>query len=688
MNRLLRLIRSASANRIFTVYALASMLVVGAVMAGLGVYMERQLAEVIGGSIESSFAALANELRRSFDLAQPLKNKASLQNYALTHREIRAIVVASPDNTVLLSTDPLISRVPLDQLTPLQRHYRFDFAQKGVYRDIRYFNAHTMKYATLRLAFLFDTDFLTRLRRDAYAAPLIGEGALVLILLGGTLLIQRLWVRPINELARAIAAKKFPLPEHQALRELHLLARALNRFHTENETLLKAVYDKSITDPLTGLLNRNGIMQALTTRLSMARRHPELELAVLYIDLDGFKEVNDSFGHEMGDWVLQHVAKRLKALVRQEDELGRLGGDEFLLIMLFPARERKVTLMHMLQRLQQALVMRLDLPQGHVAQLSASIGVALFPENGEDANALLKAADMAMYEAKRQGRGHYHFFNPELAQQMERLQLISSHIGRSLENEDFYLVFQPKVDLSKGCVAGFEALARYRHPILGELSPAEFIPVVNRSVEAPRFIQFVVAAALDFLASVDQGRNQLGVSINVQRNQLTAELLDQILSLCQKHGLKPSQVTLELLEEDFFADLRNDEIFIRLAALGVRVSIDDFGTGYSSLSYLEKLDVDEIKVDRSFVTALEQDGTPHVLQAIAQISRALHLSSVVEGTETARQVSRLHALGFDLFQGYYFARPLRADEAAAWLADAHALDEKLQAVLRAAPSSA
>jgi len=688
MNRLMRLLRGTSARNIFMTYALISVLVVGAAMAALGAYMEQQLADVMGSTIKSSFSALANELRRSFDPAQPLKSKASLQNYALTHPEIHAIIIADPRGRALLSTDPLVTHLSVEPLTLLHRTYRFDFSQRGVYRDIRYFNPRTMGYATIRLAFLLDTRYLKRIRQNAYVAPLAGVVALIVILLLGLLLIQRLWVRPLSELAGAIEAKSFPLKEDFALRELHLLARALNDFHQKQDTLIKEVYEKSITDPLTGLLNRNGILQALEMRLSMVRRHPELELAVLYIDLDGFKEVNDTFGHDTGDWVLRHVAEVLRKFARQEDELGRLGGDEFLLVALYPARARNVALMRMLQRLLHTLEMRLDLPNGHMAQLSSSIGVALFPENGEDANTLLKAADLAMYEAKKRGRGHFHFFTQALAEEMERMQQISSSIGRSLEEGDFYLVFQPKVDVRQMRVVGFETLARYHHPILGELSPAEFIPLVNRSVDAGRFSRFVTASALEFLAKVDQGRGQLGVSINIQRSQLDSGFLDYILGLCRAHDLAPSQITLELLEEDFFADMSDDAIFARMAVLGIRISIDDFGTGYSSLSYLEKLNVDEIKVDRSFVTALDRDGDPHVLKAIAEISHALRLSSVVEGTESARQVSRLHAMGFDVFQGYYFARPMRAEEAAAWLSDAAALAEKLRGVMRTAASRA
>lgn len=688
MNWLRRFLHKMPAHKFFLLFALSSLMVVGSVMAGLGIYMERQLAGVLGASIASSFSALANEVRRTFDPDQPLKSKASLQNYAFTHPEIRAITIADESNRVLIATDPRIKVLSTDMLRPLRHDYRFAFDQQGIYRDIRYFNSRTLRYDTVRLAFLFDSTYLTRLQRNIYLAPLLGEAALILILLVGYLLIQRLWVRPVSELADAIQAKQFPLREDYPLQEVHLLAHALNAFHAAQDALVKEVYDKSVTDALTGLHNRSGILQALETRLGMARRHSELEVAVVYIDLDGFKEVNDTFGHEMGDWVLHHVARVLKEFVRQEDALGRLGGDEFLLVALYPAQDRNVALTRLLQRLLEALELRLTLPGGHVAQLSASIGVAIFPENGEDANALLTAADLAMYAAKKQGRGRYHFFDPAMAEEMERTQLISRHLGRGLEDGDFYLVYQPKVDVREGRVKGFEALARYRHPILGEISPLEFIPLVNRSVEAPRFARFIAETAIAFLASIGGAQKQVGISINIQRAHLDSDFLDYILSLCKAHNVAPTQITFELLEADFFADMSEADIFKRLAALGIRVAIDDFGTGYSSLSYLDKLDVDELKVDRSFVTALEAGDTqPHVLKAISEMSHALEIDSVVEGVETAQQVSRLHALGFDVFQGYYFARPMRAEEAADWMAQADVLNTRLQAILRSTSQS-
>lgn len=688
MNTMLRYLRDTSARKLFLLFGFLSVLVVGMTMFALGAYMEQQLGEVVGASIKSSFAALANEVRRTFDPDMPLKSKASLQNYALTHPEIRAIVIATPDNRILLATDPLIANLSVESLVHQDRHYRFDFSQHGLYRDIRYFNPKTLHYNTVRLVFLFDTHYLMGVKRDVYVAPLAAEIALILTLLLGYLLVQRLWVRPVSELADSIQAKQFPLREDYPLQEMRLLAHALNAFQAAQDVLVKEVYEKSVTDSLTGLRNRSGILQALETRLGMARRHPELELAVLYIDLDGFKEVNDTFGHEMGDWVLRHVAKVLKDFVRLEDALGRLGGDEFLLVALYSAQDRNVALTRLLQRLLEALELRLTLPDGHVAQLSASIGVAIFPENGDDANALLTAADLAMYAAKKQGRGRYHFFDPSLAEKMERVQQIGSRIGHSLDMGDFYLVYQPKVNVSEGRIEGFEALARYRHPILGELSPLEFIPLVNRSIEAPRFTRFVAETAIAFLASIEGEQNQLGISINIQRDHLDSDFLDHVLSLCQTHNVSPQQVTLELLEADFFGDMHDADIFKRLAVLGIQIAIDDFGTGYASLSYLDRLHVDELKVDRSFITALEADDTqPHVLKAISEISHALKLKAVVEGVETAQQVSRLHALGFDVFQGYYFARPMREQEVTAWMAQADALNTKLQAIMRAADSS-
>ena len=630
---------------------------------------------LIEGNIKSGFASLSNYLRLGFDPKDPRRVQAYLQNYVYNHPYLKAVWVLVPEKGVSL-TDPPWTPAPrmaqLQLLSPMGRDWRFRWDTRGVYRQVRYFDSADNRFHYLTLAFILDQDYLTGLRRQQEQIMLAALAVVILVLLVFYRLVRRFWVRPIEQMTRelkGLAPKSDGrLSTNYPIMEAVFLARQFNRAFDQQRRLMRSLAERSIRDSLTGLYNRSGILEQLDQWLQRFKGAQDAAFAVIFVDLDGFKNINDLYGHEVGDQLLRQVAEILRRIMPEEAVVGRLGGDEFLLLYPLTSESRLADLHLRLTRLLEALHQQLSLPGDRLAHISASIGVAIYPQDGQDASTLLRAADVAMFHAKSQGRNAYQLFDPALFAQMARQVRIGNDIEMCLKEGHFHLVYQPKVDAVSGRVYGFEALARLNHPELGPISPGEFIPIVEQSIYSRQFGEWVMETALRFLATFEGQRPKL--SINVQKQQLDRLFLEKIIVLCRRLGIDPRLLTLELLESDFFADLGGDQsVYPLLERHGIRLSIDDFGTGFSSLSYLEKLRVDELKVDRSFVNNIHDGKPPYVLEAIHRMADALHLDVVVEGVETDEQLKVLRQIGYRYFQGFYFSKPLPPTQARACFQD-------------------
>lgn len=423
-------------------------------------------------------------------------------------------------------------------------------------------------------------------------------------------------------------------------------------------------------DPLTGLPNRRLLFDRLEHALAAAERGGHCG-ALLFIDLDHFKRINDSLGHDAGDRVLCEVAARLRAATRAADTVGRLGGDEFVVLIedlrsvaadnLIAARDIATRVLDQLSG---------DYRIGaHDYRLSASVGVILFPDAGKDGQTLLQRADAAMYQAKAEGRGRVYFYQRELQAAADARLTLERELRAALAAERFALHYQPQVE--GGAIVGAEALLRWQHPDRGLLAPAEFIAVAEQTGLIIDIGAWVIDAACRQLAAWDRalgsGRQnvRLGLSVNLSpiqlRHQKLTAMVEQALAM---HGIEPGRLTLEITEGVLVDNV--EEVTRRLQALkdlGVRLSIDDFGIGYASLSYLKRLPIDELKIDRSFVANLAGDRTnAAIVESMIGIARAFLLQVVAEGVETQADADALWELGCRLHQGYLYARPLPAAE--------------------------
>jgi diguanylate cyclase (GGDEF)-like protein/PAS domain S-box-containing protein len=433
-------------------------------------------------------------------------------------------------------------------------------------------------------------------------------------------------------------------------------ASVIARDTAERKQLQDQLTHQALHDPLTGLANRTLLHERLVHALARAVRSGE-GVALLFVDLDDFKLVNDSLGHDVGDRLLIAVADRLRACVRPADTVARLGGDEFAILLEGAGDDDAADIA---ERIQAALESAVDL--GHApVRVHASIGIAHHHDGPPDAGHLLRKADMAMYAAKRQGKGGYAIFAPAMqAAVTERLEL-DAELRHALDIEQFRLQYQPIFQLAHEEIVGFEALLRWNHPDRGPMQPDRFIPVLEESGLIVPVGQWVLRQACAQAARWQaQSQRALSISVNVSPRQLRhPDFTDHVVQALAEACLPPSSLVLEITEGVMVTDVEQtiDKLHT-LEKLGVRIAVDDFGTGYSSLRYLQTLPVNSVKIDRSFVAQI-QDGPQQaaLAEAIVKVGQALHLTIVAEGIETAEQLDCLRRIGCEYGQGYYFAKP-------------------------------
>lgn len=459
-------------------------------------------------------------------------------------------------------------------------------------------------------------------------------------------------------------------------------ASALPHAHDTPEALQEQLYRLAFYDPLTQLPNRRLLLERLEHVLAGVSRNQRIG-ALMFLDLDNFKSLNDTQGHAVGDILLREVAHRLECAVRQSDTVARLGGDEFVVMLEdldtggMAAPQAESVAVKILRALEQPYRLEHHTPEGKARMVehhcSASIGITLFGRPNDRVEDLLKRADMAMYQAKDAGRNTIRFFDNDMQAAVHTRVQLEADLRQALHNQEFMLHYQPQVD-AKGKVVSTEALVRWLHPRHGVIGPNEFIPLAEETGLILPLGDWVLSQACQQLA---QWQNQpalaqMTIAVNLSARQIhQPDFAERVQAILRQHGVNPAQLKLEITESML---VHNSDATLRkmkqLKALGIHFSLDDFGTGYASLSYLKHMPLDQLKIDRSFIIDLLSEGKDSAIaQMVVALARSLGLSTVAEGIETVEQKNCLDQIGCHAYQGFFFARPMPLDQFEAFVAN-------------------
>ncbi|KTD15178.1 EAL domain-containing protein [Legionella hackeliae] len=429
---------------------------------------------------------------------------------------------------------------------------------------------------------------------------------------------------------------------------------------TERAFLEEELEHQATHDSLTDLPNRVLLNDRIKQSIAVASREGTC-FAILFFDLDRFKLINDSLGHEFGDEVICEVSKRLFTLLRAEDTLARLGGDEFVIVV--PELKKGEDVVNVVQKILTSFNLPLHIA-GHEFTLTTSIGISLYPTDGTDINSLLKNADLAMYQAKEQGGNQFRFYTPQLNQltnqQLER----EAELRRAIQNKEFFLVYQPQYDVKNRKLLGLEALIRWQHPQKGVVLPLEFIPTAESSGLIVPLGEWVIRTVCKQITEWrEQGLSAVRVAVNVATQQLKqVNFADTVKSILKEHDIEPELFEIEITENVIITNLEVQRMIQKLKKIGVKIVLDDFGTGSSSLNYLKQLHIDRLKIDQSFVKNICRSRSDEVIiESIIAMARSLNFTVLAEGVENPNQINFLKDQKCDEVQGFYLSKPLLSE---------------------------
>ncbi|MGD9591483.1 MAG: EAL domain-containing protein [Candidatus Berkiella sp.] len=460
-----------------------------------------------------------------------------------------------------------------------------------------------------------------------------------------------------SEVTSLIEASLFPVFNEL----LHLDGYVLSfKDITQAKHLNEELRHLSVQDNLTGLFNRKAFLHRLGHVISYCKRYQK-KCAVLFIDLDGFKVINDALGHLCGDEILLKVSDRIQSVIRETDVLARVGGDEFMVLLSHVAHPNDVA--KVASKINRALLPAIEL-NNQKYYITASIGIALYPNDSSDPLKLVQYADFAMSLVKKRGKNHYQYYKSDLNIEAERMMRLSNELRFAISSDQLDLYFHPQVSASTGALMGFESLVRWQHPELGLIPPNQFIPIAEEMGFIGNIGQWVLQRTCEcYTAWKEMGLVNFSLSINFSVNELQRDdFLDDIIQCMEKYDIDPHRIQFEITESIFVHDAKSIiSKLLKLKQKGFQIAMDDFGTGYSCLSYLKDLPIDIIKIDRSFVQALSlQDNERHkaIIATIIDLAKRLHMVTLAEGVETQEQANYLAALGCEYLQGFLFAKPM------------------------------
>jgi len=600
---------------------------------------------------ELSYIASRNITKKDdIHLLRPLFDRVSANS-----EYIKAILVHDGEKT-LVSTDPFFKKIFLK--TQINSSYlnRYDLLMsiEAIESKIRFYEGKNIKKVSI--LFILNKEEISNLFYESALEYFLFF--LILPLLSIIIIwfvVKRYIVKPLERLRQYVYYQS-SIPHAFLIQELEIIRYTMvETFHRlDNEK--KELYTVARTDSLSGLANRNALMEYLTRLIASSQQRKE-EFALLFLDLDQFKSVNDSLGHNVGDELLKQIASIIDSVLERSDFVARVGGDEFIVILQNYSSMHE--LIQKIQKVQDSLLQTVVV-QANPINISSSVGIALYPKDGNDIVSLMKNSDIAMYEAKKNGRSQYHFFTEELNTRVQETIKLEKEMRDALVNKEYELFYQPKVDIKSGKIIGVEALIRWISPTKGIIPPNIFIPLAEENGFIVELGEWILNSAMKQQAAWMQKGIELRVSINLSSKQL---LLDDFIALfintLNRYKVDPKYIDIEITEYMFYENNeKNRYVLNALNDLGVSISLDDFGTGFSSLAYLRDFPIDYLKIDKSFMDNYADEKGRVFIETIVKMGQTLKMKIIAEGVEEIEQVEYLRAVGCDEYQGFFMSRAL------------------------------
>ncbi len=650
----------------FTVkqFILSLLLLVMLILYGLFINYflhQRELtANVIMNTLRNDLSELSYVLSKHIKKAPIKSARALLDRKAANNAYIRAIAVFD-DAKMLVSTDQTV-------LNTKDSHPAYHTYNESIYdhlmhaevleEELRYYEGKDLK--SYRLLFYIEKDYIR-----AHFAQKKNRFILLFVFIP-IIMITLMWISirkfiifPLEALRR-YAHEQSHVPAKIHIRELEYIRTTLAKTFTRLEEEREDLYKLSRTDTLSGLANRNYLHEKVDEIIAQHQRE-EKEFALLFLDLDHFKSINDSLGHDIGDELLKKIAHAIHNILRGNDFVARIGGDEFVIVLTH--YDDEFELIEIVKRIQEQLMKPWQI-QTFPIHVTSSIGITTYPKDGKDMLTLMKNADIAMYEAKEKGRQGYHFFTKELNQKTQEYIELTNNMRDAFKDNQYELYYQPQNRVKDSQIIGAEALIRWKHPEKGMISPYIFIPIAEHNGFIVELGMWILENALKQKKAWEDKGIELKLSINIAAKQMQHEnFLHDLRSLLKKYPVNTRQLYFEITEYIF---LHNSHAVIKtfeaIKELGISLSLDDFGTGYSSLSYLKTFPIDSLKIDKTFMDDFSSKNGSVFIQTIINMASTLNLEVVCEGVELQEQVNYLKTLQCEYYQGYICSPPLPIDE--------------------------
>lgn len=617
-------------------------------------------ATVILKSVKSQMAEAEYILSKGLKSKNEVGTFLPLLNRIAANNDFIAAITIHDGEKVLLSTDPLYRKV----FKTAQAHikdataYKQLMQQVGIEDEIYFYRGDVQNI--LQLTFVFDKKEIKSVFSISNREQMLSEFFLIfMIILFIWFMIHRYVVKPLEKL-RQFAYYQNSVPKKFLLQELEVIRYTMVETFEREEIENKELYNMARKDSLSGLANRKALLEYLEKLIDRAK-HKNEEFAVLFLDLDHFKSVNDSLGHNVGDELLKQVAGIIEDVLRSNDFVARVGGDEFVIVL--QEYNSILELTNVIDRIQTTLA-QTRVVQSYPINTSSSVGIAFYPKDGETIVSLMKNSDIAMYEAKKKGRAQHHFFTKELNARIQDTIKLESEMKEALANSEYELYYQPKVDIKSGKIVAAEALIRWNSPTKGMISPIEFIPLAEENGFIIELGKWVFQEGVRQQVRFAKLGMDIKISINLSSKQLLAsDFMDFFMTTMQDNKANPRLIDIEITEYMFYENSdKNTKVLNALHEYGVSISLDDFGTGYSSLSYLKDFPIDYLKIDKAFVDDMETERGRIFVDTIVKMGQTLKMTIITEGVEEIEQLEYLKSIGCDQYQGYYMSKPLKVDD--------------------------